>query len=1032
MLRLSSRSFCVAASVAVLVAFAPSAGATIVNGRVLDSTNGLPLAGAEVWIDGQSSGLSTDADGRFRAEVEGGERLFTFRRPGYVERTLEPLAVPAEGEIAAPEARLAPTASDEEIVMLDALEVQGEGEIKLQVENRAIQQETAATINIVSVEDFSKFAIGDMSDALKTIPGVTVAEGKYAVIRGLGDRYTSTSMNGLPLASPDPDRQAVQMDIFPSSLFENIVVSKTFTPDLPGTATGGVDLKLKSVPDDAFVNLSVSLGYHSVATGNENFLTNDRGSGGDRWASGADERALPAVGRSFPANLGRPVWPLPTNPPANSVFISRAARAQAVAETEAINDGLDRNYHASGRAPGPDYGAKLSFGDRYIIGQGVEAGFVAGLNYGREFRMIEDGEYFRSTTATSGSDTLSPEVFVDPARAVGYRRQTLTESTVNSSLSWLLAGGLEFGDNHSFSLSRLNLQNSEDENSRLLGDVYIQFPFSGSGDQLDTELRESLHYTERTLISDQIGGAHRFGLPDAMPRFEELNFDWRVGHDLAKQSEPGFVQTSAIVLDDGSLTIARNSTSAGTATPSYVIWREIEESRDNRRLDLEVKDTDSQGFASAFKVGYLRSEAERSVFDEFLALEGDTLSLTSVSNTDTTLGNINATPGAPGASNDTRIATNYAVAADVDLDTENTGRYFLLDQALFERFRVIGGYRYEENNAEVRVNRPLQLRGAGSNNPLAGLPTTGGYDDDRWLPSLTLSYQPDAFTNIRFAFSRTLALPSAREVSPYASSAFAGSDVEVGNLAVDPSEVENLDLGFSRFNEAGDLIGATVFRKNISGRIERLNGLNIALQPGGDPGDLGDYSFVSYSQNLQAALFSWYNNPDDAVLEGIEIEARKNLGFLGEGLESFSFGGNLALIKGEVERFPIEIAAKNFVGRPVSSTRGLTDQPDYLANADLTFDHEALGLRVSVIYYRFGPSLTAASLADSYDIYTQEYDVIDLTATKRFGRGFSVSASVKNLTDSIRETFYDAEGIEVARDRYRVGRSFSVSASLDF
>ena len=78
------------------------------------------------------------------------------------------------------------------------------------------------------------------------------------------------------------------------------------------------------------------------------------------------------------------------------------------------------------------------------------------------------------------------------------------------------------------------------------------------------------------------------------------------------------------------------------------------------------------------------------------------------------------------------------------------------------------------------------------------------------------------------------------------------------------------------------------------------------------------------------------------------------------------------------------------------------------------------------------PLVTKDSLADGYDVFTAEYGTVDLTASKRFGENFSLSASVKNLADGERETYYDVEGVAVTRDRYKVGRAFSISASLDF
>ena len=91
-------------------------------------------------------------------------------------------------------------------------------------------------INTMGAAEFDKLAISDVADALKFIPGVNVVEGQFAVIRGLEDRYSSTLYNGAPVPSPDPDRQSVQLDLFPSDIVSDLVVAKTFGADLPGNS----------------------------------------------------------------------------------------------------------------------------------------------------------------------------------------------------------------------------------------------------------------------------------------------------------------------------------------------------------------------------------------------------------------------------------------------------------------------------------------------------------------------------------------------------------------------------------------------------------------------------------------------------------------------------------------------------------------------------------------------------------------------------------------------------------------------------
>lgn len=121
MLNNQARSFGLAAFVALVSNTAPLSAAAVVTGRVLDATNGAPIAGAEVHVDGKPLGLATDENGRFSAEVAGGDRLFTFKHAGFSEQSVGPLAVPQEGRTTAPDARLTPVAQDSEVVMLDRL-----------------------------------------------------------------------------------------------------------------------------------------------------------------------------------------------------------------------------------------------------------------------------------------------------------------------------------------------------------------------------------------------------------------------------------------------------------------------------------------------------------------------------------------------------------------------------------------------------------------------------------------------------------------------------------------------------------------------------------------------------------------------------------------------------------------------------------------------------------------------------------------------------------------------------------------------
>jgi outer membrane receptor protein involved in Fe transport len=1064
----------------------------IVSGQVVDKETGTPISGAAIILEGTDIATVTAEDGRYSlGPAPAGDYTLSFIKSGYIEANVTDYTV-AGGEVSVFPFALPPRPAEmsDEVYELQDFTVTAEEANELMTKLE-LKLNSANVLSSLSSEDFSKFASSDIADAVKKVSGVSVVGGKYAVIRGLGDRYVSSTLNGLPIASPDPDRQAVQLDLFPSSLFSSLEVTKSFTPDQPANSTGGINLNIKPLPDEFFVSFSASVGGNSNTTGDDDFLTNNRGNSQDEYANGASGRGLPSgVDSNFeeferlgfvanelesattPRVPGRPInitagrfallreqilneFPDLVIPDGDiAALTSGVQQVRGLADTaqaEIANSlsSVSDSRHAFRDAPGPDYSGKFSLGDSFLLSDNIKFGYVGSLNYSRKYRLIEDAEYFRSSVpAQFGNlaNSLNPENFENPFLADGLEDKLLTQATETTSLSWLLGLGVEVAENHTLRLHRMNLKLAENINSRLVGDVQSDFPFSQDvpEDNLDTEISESLYYQERELISDQIIGSHRFELNGLWPEF--LDIDWGIGLDEASQDEPGFVQTRGILEDDPdpnvdgdrTITLSQNSTSPGEAEEQYIIFREITEDRESGRLDFTFTRDEEGSFKTRFKFGYFTNESSRNVNDQYLTFQGLPGSGTSIPTTDDPVNDSDpffAIDGAP--------IVSLNLAANVDIETDSEAKYFLIDQKIGDQLRIIFGLREESNSATVNASGGgdggiPQVRGAGANNPFIGFPTSGGYDADDVYPGLSVIYTPNDNWSVRFAYSKTIALPSAREVAPYASSQFSGGDIDIGNASLGVSNVESADLGFTYVNDAGDSLSVTLFHKTVQDRIEKVNGLGIEPAAGIDPFDdtlaLQDRfpDLFLESQNLGASLNSWYNNPNEATLTGVEFEARKQLDFLGDIFENFSIGGNYTFIDGEIERFPIEIASKEAVERPVSETRSLTDQPEDIFNVDLTYENPDLGLRVSLIYYQISEILDSTSLFDTYDVFQKGYEQLDLTASVDIYEGLKLSFSVKNLTDSERGTFYDIEGTERDRDTYKIGISYSLGASWQF
>ena len=136
----------------------------------------------------------------------------------------------------------------------------------------SLQRKSFAVQDGISSEEIGRLGVSNAAESVKQVTGASIEEGKYVVMRGLGDRYSVTQMNGVALPSSDPYRNSSNMDLIPSNMIENLVTVKTFTPDQPGSFTGGkVDVTTKSLPDEFYFNFGLSTTYNTQASLRDDF-----------------------------------------------------------------------------------------------------------------------------------------------------------------------------------------------------------------------------------------------------------------------------------------------------------------------------------------------------------------------------------------------------------------------------------------------------------------------------------------------------------------------------------------------------------------------------------------------------------------------------------------------------------------------------------------------------------------------------------------------------------------------------------------
>lgn len=259
------------------------AARTAVVGRVVDAATGAGLDGVEVVLvapsetgagEGPRETSSSSGDGAFAfPSVEPGRYSLQFSREGYRESLVTDVVVNA-GEERRIEFPLPPLAGDatepaaaDEHSELEEFIVTAE---KLE-DLISVRIDSDQLLNVMGAEDFSKFAAGDVGEVLERVAGVNVVDGQFAIIRGLEDRYSSTTLNGASVPSPDPDSQSVQLDLFPSEVVGNLSVTKNFASDQPSNSSGGsINIVTHEYPQDVELSLKAATGWNENA--HDNFL----------------------------------------------------------------------------------------------------------------------------------------------------------------------------------------------------------------------------------------------------------------------------------------------------------------------------------------------------------------------------------------------------------------------------------------------------------------------------------------------------------------------------------------------------------------------------------------------------------------------------------------------------------------------------------------------------------------------------------------------------------------------------------------
>ncbi|MFQ5640117.1 MAG: TonB-dependent receptor domain-containing protein [bacterium] len=933
----------------------------LVNGRVVgklvDAETGEPLIGANVFLEGTMIGAASDLDGNFDIKrVPPGKYTLIVSMIGYAKKKLTDLKVTVY-DVNKLVIAVEPEAIVGEEVVVTARLLKNNHAALLKQRQRA-----AAVSDAISAEEFSRYNFGDAAEAMGHVTGITTVDGKYTYVRGLGDRYSTTRLNGAEIPSANPERRAAQLDLFPTNLLENIVTIKTATPDKPGDFTGGsVDISTKSFPETFTASFSSSYGFNTQTTLRNSFLAYQ---GGSKDWLGIDDGT-----RDVPAILKDP-----------NVKIPDVGAAFTDAEKAQLLDQLSKSFSpvmAPNNKQAPvSQSYNFSIGSQFTL-FGRPLGVIGSFNYSRDLINYTDGRSGRwqLTSNVEAVNELNDDFL-------------LTDTKGKDDVLW---GGLanftyKIHNNHELGVNYMFSRGGESSARYQSG----TFPRDLSENAI-YETR-ALRFIERKMRSLQFRGQHYLKL------LSGLRVEWIGSLINSDQDEPDlrFFTNNFTVRERNDVVDTVYSIRPSIYPVPTRYFRTLDEGNKSFNIDLILPFRLWSPQENKFKFGGAFLAKERAFRErrfEFrqddIRYDGDPENFFS----EDKVGILEEESTAQFFRFGNYVQEASQASSNYNGDQEIVAVYGMFDVPLTRRLRLVGGLRFETTRIDVASQDSTIEQGHLRNAD--------------FLPSANLIYQLNHEMNLRFAYGRTLALPTFRELAPYASFDFVGDYVFIGNPKLNRTLINNFDVRWEWFSRPGEIVAVSGFYKGFSNPIERI------INP------------VAANPEIQ------YRNVSNGVVFGAEFELRKRLDQIHPVLNNFQLGANFTLVHSAVDVAEDELELIRSLDPDAASQRAFMGQSPYVLNLDFAYLNSNTGTSLSLHYNLFGKRLTEVSIGGTPDVFEQPRGILNLNFSQRLRAGFSFKFSAKNLLDSTFEKAHTFKGRKFTVQRHALGRTFSFSTTYN-
>ncbi len=938
-----------------------------ISGKITEADSGFEIIGGNIVVLDVDKGTVTDFDGTYQLEIPTGTYTVEISYLGFATQQITDVLVSA-GEVTNLDVQMGEAA-----VEIEGVEVVAKAYKNTEISVLATQKAAPVVLDGISAAQISKSGDSDVAAAVKRITGVTVEGGKYVYVRGLGDRYSKTTLNRAEIPGLDPNRNTVQMDLFPTNLIDNILVYKTFAPNLPGDFTGGyIDIATKDFPEQFTLNASASLGYNSLANLNAEVLSYKGGQ--NDWLGFDDgSRALPEGIEWNGGNLAS------FNPN------SEGADAQSLRNQTAS---FDNNWALYNEMKPLNYGLSLSVGNQKEL-FGKPLGMIAAFSYNRNFSAYENGQIgiHELNGLYDNVNRLNTQIRLNSRRG---QEETLWGAMLSTSM--------KLNSNNKVSLMFMHNQSGTATSMYAEGKKLRDDPD-------DIFQTRSYRFLQRGLSTAQLSGKH------ILSEGRKFEMNWISSLALSTQSDPDLRFFTNRVSDvSGNSFIKPSSDNVPTR-----FYRTMEQYNFDNKIDFSLPFNQWNGLSSKLSFGAAYVMKDRSFEETRFNFNNQDLLVASsngeVGSLDALIApelyfnenNIIAVGSDGEFANDARgvyVVENYDPKNSYDASQQVAAAYVMAELPLADRLRAIIGVRAEQTN--------IQLRTYDTGLTLSKYPKLDGEQDIisqlDFLPSLNLNYDLTENMKLRAAYNRTLARPSFRELAPFASFDLDGGFIFVGNPELQRTLVDNVDLRWETYPKSGEIISVSAFYKNFNNPIER--------------------TFNPEAVNGELTL----RNVEEAQLLGAEFEIRKKLDFINP-LRDFTFGGNVSYIYSQTTIDAQELAQIQASQPDAADTREMYGQAPYAINALLSYKNKR-STSANLSYNIVGKRISVVTQGATPNYYLMPFSSLNFNITQGISELMQVKFSANNLLNAKYREEAEFKGESYPINVYEVGRAFSVGLSL--